>query len=392
MVTGRAFRLVAASAVVVAVVGCSGDDGGDGDDGQASGGAGGAAGSGGSGASSGEVKTPQLEAGWNEFRPGGDTVCSRGSEFAYWVHPGTVNKVVIDYIGGGACWNAVTCSVADAIFSDSVDQVRTAIEANIPVGIYDKTRDDNPFKDWYHVVIPYCTGDVHWGDATVEYSDSVTIEHRGATNGRAVLDWVKAEFSAPEQIMVTGCSAGSYGSLGWAPHIMEHYKDSQVFQFGDSGAGVITESFFRDAFPSWNATAFMPRWIDSLNPDEVDVFSLELADLYIRLGEAYPNNLLSQYNTTFDENQTFYYDAMGGENGAQGWSEKMLSSMSRIRSDTPNFRSFQASGEQHCIIVANNFYTVEAGGVKLTDWLQDMIDGKDIDNVACEDCSAPTPE
>lgn len=336
-----------------------------------------------------------LEPTWNELLPGGPTICSRGSEFAFFVHPGTVNKVIVDFIGGGACWNADTCSFADAIFSDSVEPVREAVAAGVGVGIYDRSNPENPFREWTHVVVPYCTGDVHWGDARTEYGDGpglpVVINHRGAVNARAVLDWVYENVPAPEQAFVTGCSAGSYGSIAWAAHLMEHYPGVPVVQFGDSGAGVITETFFRDSFPSWNATGALPNWIPALDPDRVDIFELELADIYIGIGNHYPDNVVAQYNTTFDENQTFYYEAMGGEGGAMGWSAKMVASTSRIIDSTSNYRNFQAPGEQHCIIVQPNFYEVESNGVRLVDWIQDLVDGRDVENVTCVDCARPTP-
>jgi len=345
----------------------------------------------------GPAELPSLEelsAGWNEMQPGAPTICSRGSEFAFWVHPGTVDKVVIDFIGGGACWNESTCSFADAIFSDSVAPVRRAVEAGDVFGIYDRENEENPFRDWTHVIIPYCTGDVHWGDAVQTYGDgprAVTIEHRGAVNARVVMDWVFENFAEPEQMFVTGCSAGSYGSLAWSAYVMEQYPDVPVVQFGDSGAGVITESFFRDSFPQWNATEILPDWIEDLDPETVDIFELELADLYERLAAEYPEQVLSQYNTTFDDNQTFYYTAMGGEGGAAGWSEQMLASTGRIIENTPNYRNFRAPGEQHCIILQENFYEVESNGVRLVEWLQDLVDGEDVENVACTDCDRATP-
>lgn len=335
-----------------------------------------------------------LEEGWNEIAPGGDTICSRGSEFSYFVHPGTVNKVIVDFIGGGACWNAGTCSIADAIFSDSVDGVRAAVDLGVGFGIYDRTREENPFKDWTHIIIPYCTGDIHWGDATTTYGEGaseVTINHRGAVNTRTVLDWMYRNVEAPEQVFVTGCSAGSYGSLAWSAYIMQQYPSASVIQFGDSGAGVITETFFRDSFPSWNATPILPDWIEGLDPETVDIFSLELADLYRLIGGHSPDNIVSQYNTTYDNNQTFYYEAMGGEGGAMGWSMRMLASTQRIIESTPNYRNFQAPGEQHCIIVQPNFYEVESNGVRLVDWLQNLVDGETVENVTCVDCERDTP-
>ena len=335
-----------------------------------------------------------LNAGWNEILTGGDTICSRGTEYAFFVRPGTVNKVVVDFIGGGACWNELTCGVADAIFNPDIENVRAAIEANVPQGFYDHEHADNPFKDWYHVVIPYCTGDIHWGDNTATYGtgeDEVTIHHKGAVNTRAVLDWVYDGFSAPEDVLVTGCSAGAYGSVMWAAHIAEHYRDTRVLQFGDSGAGIITQEFFQDSFPSWNAEQAFPTWISGLDPDEVNVLELELGDLYAGLANHYPRHQFSQYNTAFDDNQVFYFTAMGGS-GAEEWSEKMHASIASIQAAAPSFASIIPTGEQHCILPFDNFYTVNVDGTRLTDWLATMVSGDQPENLTCTgDCTVETP-
>lgn len=335
-----------------------------------------------------------LDDGWTEILTGGDTICSRGTEYAFFVRKGTVNKVVIDFIGGGACWDELTCGLADAIFNPDIENVRAAVQANVPAGFYDDANPENPFKDWYHVVLPYCTGDVHWGDNTQTYGSGdteVTIEHKGAVNTRAVLDWVYDSFEAPEDVLVTGCSAGSYGSVMWAPHVAEHYADTRVMQFGDSGAGIITQTFFEDSFPSWKAEGAFPTWIDALDPNKVDVLDLTLGDLYRGLANHYPHQQFSQYNTAFDENQVFYFTAMGGS-GADEWSQKMHASIDYIHQGAETFSSFIAPGEQHCILLFDNFYTVNAGGVRLVDWLSEMVAGQSPASAACtSDCSDPTP-
>jgi hypothetical protein len=353
-------------------------------------------GTGGEGGKGGDpnVKLPELAEGWNEFKPGGDTICSRGTPYSYWVRPGKVNKLIVDYIGGGACWNELTCSVADAIFDPDVESVRSRIESGVATGIYDHDRDDNPFKDWYHVIVPYCTGDIHWGDAVKTYgtgASAVTINHKGAVNSRAVLDWVYTNFSKPEQILVTGCSAGSYGAVLWSADVAEHYNESQVFQFGDSGAGVITDTFFQESFPSWNAEAAFPKQIPELDPSKVDIKEMALPDLYVGIANHYSEQRFSQYNTHQDENQIFFFKAMGGMEA--DWSPAMYSAADDTEARAKNYAAFIAPGEQHCIIPYDNFYSVEANGVRLTTWLQNMLDGKPIERVRCQgaECDKKTP-
>src|SRR5690606_18511330 len=154
---------------------------------------------------------------------------------------------------------------------------------------------------------------------------------------------------------------------------------------------MITQDFFMNSFPSWNALEQIPDWIPELDPNTTDIYQLELADLYIRLEGHYPNNQFSQFNTRLDDNQTFYYEAMGGEGGAEGWSEKMLTSIERIEANTTKFAAFMPESEQHCILPFANFYTIEADGVLLVDWLDAMINDQPIDTEACPLCVAPNP-
>lgn len=334
---------------------------------------------------------PDLPPGWTEIKPGGESICSRGTDFSFWVRPGKVNKLVVEFIGGGACWNQLTCSIAGQIFSPDVEDVRSAVAENMPVGIYDHENPDNPVADWHHVVIPYCTGDIHWGNAFVDYGDGVTIHHKGATNARAVLDWVYAGYSAPESILVTGCSAGSYGSAMWAPYVAEHYPQSRLVQFGDSGAGVVTKAFFEESFPNWKAEQTFPTWMPALDPTKVDVKTLTLVDLYATLANHYDEHRFTQYNTTNDDNQRFYYEAMGGK--GSDWSAKMFESIDATTERAPTFGSYIAPGDQHCILGFENFYTVNVGGVRLVDWLRSYLAGETPKNVRCEGaaCDGPTP-
>jgi acetyl esterase/lipase len=40
----------------------------------------------------------------------------------------------------------------------------------------------------------------------------ITIEHRGFDNFMVVLDWIRKNFEAPNNLLVAGVSAGGYGA------------------------------------------------------------------------------------------------------------------------------------------------------------------------------------
>jgi len=371
------------------------------DGGKASGGitsSGGGSGVGGeTGGGGGAAPTlPSLAEGWNRFDPGGETLCSLGTPYAFFARPGKVNKLIVDFIGGGACWDEVTCNKPNDYFYAEVESVpfRFAIPTdNVPHGIYDHTRAENPFADWYHVVVPYCTGDLHWGDAVVTYAEGtaneVTINHKGAVNVRTVLKWVYDNFSAPEQILVTGCSAGSYGSALWSADVMNHYPNAEVFQLGDSGAGIMPEGFFTD---SWNAKAAFPAYIPELDPSKVDIQTMMMPDLYAGIANHFPKQKMSQYSAIRDEEQVYYFIDVGGAD-AQEFSRLLQASWAEIEQRAPNFASFLAPGEQHGILSDDNFYTVRSNGVALIDWLRSMVEKTSFGSVACQgaECEEPTP-
>jgi len=332
-------------------------------------------------AQAGAAKTPDLAPGWTKIEPGGETICSQGTPFAYFVHPGTVNRLVVYFQGGGACWNNMTCSDPDTYFDNTVDDSDNPEQWG--KGIADLDNPDNPFKDWFLVFIPYCTGDIHWGNNTQTYTAggaNVVIHHKGSVNVSAVSAWIQDNFEQPEKIFVSGCSAGSYGSIMGAGHIHQLYPDVPLYQLGDAGAGVVTDDFFQSGFPNWGAAQNIPDWIPAL---KIPWTELTMTKLYIALADYYPNDRWSQYNAAHDQIQTFYYAAMGGTGD---WGELMLASIQEIQDSAPNFHSYTAPGAIHCITGDDIFYTREVNGVKFSDWVDAMVNDKAWDDVMCTDC------
>ena len=333
-------------------------------------------------AQAGAATTPELASGWTKIAPGGETICSRGTPFAYFVHPGTVNRLVVYFQGGAACWKDKTCSLEGLFKETAGDSDNPGLAAE---GIFNLENPDNPFKDWSFVFIPYCTADVHWGNNVQTYTSggaNIVIHHKGFVNFSAVLDWIQDNLEQPEKIFVSGCSAGSYGSIMDAPHIHQVYPDVPLYQLGDAGAGVMTDDFFQNSFPNWGATQNIPDWIPAPDGSWDEVSSL--ADLYIAVANYYPNDHWSQYNTAHDQIQTLMYSAIGGT--ADDWAKLMLASIQEIQESAPNFHAYIAPGAIHCITSDDIFYTREVNGVRFRDWVDAMVNDEAWDDVMCTDC------
>ncbi|MGZ3748472.1 MAG: pectin acetylesterase-family hydrolase [Pseudobdellovibrionaceae bacterium] len=322
-----------------------------------------------------------LPTGWQEIKPGGETLCARGSEYAFLVHKGDPKKIVVSFGAGGACWDDFTCD-SDRIYTDTV--IKTYNQVQRQAGIFDFQNKKNPYKNWTHIFIPYCTGDVHLGtrDATYTRSDNSTfvIHHRGAINTKAVLNWMAENYKTATEINVDGCSAGSYGSVVWAPTIAENYTQAKILQFGDSGAGVSPSLFF----PQWGIEKALPQWIPALNPGKIMWSNLNIVDIYKAVADYYPQAHFSQFNHEEDRIQILYYAAMGGD-GLE-WTPRMFKNMDDTSSIAGGFRYFIAPGHAHCAMNNASFYTTKSDGVILRDWLDSSISGKNFENVKCTEC------
>ncbi len=316
---------------------------------------------------------------WTEIKPGGDTSCARGTPFSFFIHPGDDRKIIIDFVGGGACWDKETCKKGSITFTDSIAAFRKDAEQNLN-GIYDKDNPQNPLRGWLHIVVPPCTGDIFVGEKDFNYG-KMKIRHRGAVNVKAVLKYVQEKFQNPEKILVSGCSGGSYGSIYWTPHIRNLYPGAKIYQFGDSGAGVITEDFFQNhAIKNWDIWKNIPNWIPGLDPSR----HKDIISLYKEVSDFYPDIRYSQFNYERDQIQKQFYKLMGGSPGQ--WTSNMGFNLTKIRMDSENFNYFVADGSDHCILPYKEFYSTEVWGKYFKDWLGDLVTDEPLKSYVCPFC------
>ena len=316
---------------------------------------------------------------WQTIEPGGATLCSDGSPFRFFVHPGSSERLLVEFEGGGGCWSAETCALEIYTRRITTDP-ELARRLGLLVGIYDRANPDNPFRDWTHVYVPYCTGDLHWGNAERAYGTSAgavsTIHHKGAVNAAAALAWTFENVAGPRQVAVVGCSAGGYGSILWAPHVMARYAGASAIQLSDSAAGVVPAGFFGTVLAAWDVSAAWPKDIPSLALESLDPARVALADLYTGIAGHYPLSRFAQYNVTTDTTQIFFAGLTAGRPVAPAeWTAAMQASIAAIEGANPNFSSYTAPGSQHCVLNSPALYTTTVGNVRLVDWINRQLAG-----------------
>lgn len=314
---------------------------------------------------------------WNQITTGGETSCGHGAPYSFYYREGPGEDLLINFQGGGMCWNASTCNIPTITFDNHINPGDPSDNpALYPVGITDFSNPENPFINHDQVYVNYCTGDMHTGNTVVGYDDNGTwfeTRHVGAVNASTVLNWVYNNFPNPDSVFITGCSAGSVGAAYWASDIMAHYPNERVALLGDSGGG--WRGGLGPTFTLWNT-----------NYNGATGNNLTIEGFYTGAARSFPGNRVAQYNTAWDETQAFF--TFVGFSGTE-FREALRLNLRDISNRAGNFRYYTQGGDLHCIIPRAEFYTYEVNGVRLRDWVADLAAGRNVSSVSCRDCDTP---
>ena len=332
--------------------------------------------------------------------------CLNDGAYRYFVKRGSVNKVLMYYQGGGACWEGLTCGIpVCANTATAGDNPQ-----NASTGFADLSNPNNPFRDWNVVFVTYCSCDIHFGDSEQQYTPSLLVQHRGYHNARVAEKWAREHFVDPEVVFVTGSSAGAYGAWFHGPLLHDMWPGAQFHILADAGNGVITQEFLVESFPNWNFRANLPTDVpglqEVLDSNEGIVGYTELAASY------FPNTNWAHYTTAFDGGtggQTGFYNVMLNDNdpiAALSWWEgscqffdQMLTQSQQTAALVPsNYRYYVGTGSRHTMWGSNKVYSDTTGGVPtIVDWVNGMLaSGPGAPdpawtNVECTNCGLTLP-
>ncbi len=328
-------------------------------------------------------KCAALTGTWTRIKTGGETTCGRGAPYSFFVHPGTVDKVLIYFAFGGFCYNADLCRVGAPNFVPEVNVDEAAL-ATTP-GIFDLSNPKNPFKDWNIVYVPECTADFEWGNSVQDYpalngSPAITIKHKGFVNVTAVREWIYKSFANPERIFVSGSSGGGDAAQMHYTYLRDHYKDVKNWVlFMDSSFGVTTPEAQMTYTTNWGVYPNRPTFIPAIKnaaPGDLNWdFSIVAGDKY------FPDGITAEFGTSYDTLESFTYAIHGGN--MDDWHDKAMASLANISKQTTRFRYYVASGTAHIILNQPSYYQYEENGVRLNDWVTDLANGKAVENNMC---------
>lgn len=221
--------------------------------------------------------------------------CASGARAGLGINRSTTGDDVLIFLqGGGACWNQGTCVPSllahgpvcyynpniclvdgpggtkptasyvthpDPFPADGTGAFPHELGLISGSRLFDRDDPQNPFRDANFVFVPYCTGDLHAGDAVREYSyqydlfgtpATYTMHFSGATNMEAYLTWLKAQFPSAQRIWLTGASAGGYGATFHLARTIAQFPDADVALLADSSPFIDTALHWQTWADTWN--------------------------------------------------------------------------------------------------------------------------------------------
>jgi hypothetical protein len=328
-----------------------------------------------------QISTQERTA-WTPFAADADAICADGSPVHYLERVADPARVVLYFEGGGACFSAATCAFDGPESTYISRSVATPELLSERGGIFDFDDPRNPLADHSFVYVPYCTGDVHLGDRSTAYSSEVVVEHRGYPNALIALEHLIATYPDAQEVVVAGMSAGSVPTPLFAGLVSDRLPAARITTIGDSsGAYPDAPALTGLIGTMWGTMSTMPDWPE-LEGMTVDEWSIP--GLYVHAAAHAPDITLAKFDYAFDEAQAFY-------GGLVGVAEDDLVTLiddieAAIESTGADIASYVAPGGGHTVLDSDELFEIEVEGVRLIDWLTELVDGGRPADVHCVEC------
>lgn len=316
--------------------------------------------------------SPPGEWTWVDFP---DALCRDGSTTGIGVRRGTGDGLVIYFMGGGACFNAITCAQNPASFDEGDFDGSNN-------GIFDPG-PQNPVGDWTHVFVPYCTGDVHAGNRPDQMSEAGIQQFVGFRNVAAYLERIVPTFAGVGHVLVTGESAGGFGAAFNYDRIADAFPNTPVTLLDDSGPPLgfdvvplcLQEKWselwgFDDTIPAGCDNCFpsqgggivnIGRYIATKHSDQHLALISSTGDTVIRFFFGFggndctallPNTPQPAFEAALIDARDNYYNEPAGVWGSY----------------------FIDNSDQHTWL-SSSLYSTEVDGTPMIDWVADLIAG-----------------
>ncbi len=295
------------------------------------------------------------------------------------------DKLLVYLQGGGACYNATTCNGNDNHF-DEAEGVNLANAGNSnALTLFSRNNPVNSYTDWSYVFVPYSTGDVHSGsnaDADVPNGGPADQHMTGYDNFTVIANALRAYFGANglSEIMVTGSSAGGYGTYLNFAQMADRFPGAQMTGLIDAGPMLLDDVVFDDCLANVWDNLFQFAYPADYDTIVTGTYDQRVQGIYEYLSKKYPNAHFGLMCDTRDAViRSFFAFGKNGCNGTQGTItgaefDNALDEVQQHLTTLNNWNVYYVNSTNHTFL-ANRYTGINVNGVNMATWMDDLRAG-----------------
>jgi hypothetical protein len=280
-------------------------------------------------------------------KPLDECTSSNGNQYSISLKKGIVNKLLVNFIGGGLSWSEETAN--NPITISSMLKKKEAFYINnisnmqlnfMHIGILNANDKRNPFRDWYILNIPYSTADFHIGNNDYIYrsinGDSKTLFHRGEKNAATALNVLHDFFpKTPDTLLIMGESAGAFGCVAHSPAIKNIYPNCKNIIVYSEGSHIRSPLWQEITKSIWKVNDILMKYIKS----EDLIF-----DLFIYARDNMPSNTIFMHsNSVWDKDLVAFMNKMNNgkleinATSLQEFNDSLKETVNKLKREIPNY-------------------------------------------------------
>ena len=332
-----------------------------------------------------ELEGSPIEGEWYQVTPD-DAIASDGSEWHGIFRKGSENKVVVYFFGGGVSITGETSEGGTDFFATTM--VGQDFVAQGGIG---STIDENPFKDWTFIVIPYASGDFHAGTGEYHYTENgkeKVVYHNGYNNYTSYMNIVKEYIEEPDTLLITGFSAGGFATSLIADDVIEHFPEAENITVCVDSSLILYDGWHESAVNLWKT----PQEIsDRLTTDNIVLDSLTA--LYKKRGDSvkilfdcsYRDDTLLQYQSYIDNGRMDNTKELGDK-----FQIDLKEMVEGLQTNIPNVGIYiwdsgkdEETGNTQHTIISSNVFDKLGNDISVCEWIYKAVNG-DVQTIGLE--------
>ncbi|MCL2372876.1 MAG: pectin acetylesterase-family hydrolase [Defluviitaleaceae bacterium] len=322
-------------------------------------------------------------------------MASDGSPYYVSLRRGTVNKLLVNFAGGGFCWNEETAArpmnMLEAISGREayyIPRLGPLMLRLVHVGALSASDARSPFHGWNVLNIPYTTGDFHMGCGEFPYKDAKgrerLLHHKGAANVGAALTLLKDFAQTPETLVIAGQSAGAFGCVANAHKVTAMYPGCRNVIIYSEGSHLNAPIWEETARHVWNVAPELAGYIKSRDL---------IVDLFRYARDKMPDSTVFLHsNTVWDGALTKFMNKMShgkmaiDDAALAEFNETLIAATGKLSTEMPNYfhyltdhgRKKDGSTAHLFFGDAKLMYEPLQDGVSVAEWLNTAIVGRPV--------------